>query len=87
MGDLLPMRWGVPTFAVTPKSCYRLVRPGDTAARCGGFIPDGGSHPSGGRGGDGRIRTSVRRVCSRVTHTRLFLPGVAERNYQSATSP
>lgn len=35
-------------------------------------------------GGDGRIRTSVRRVCSRVTvtHTRLFLPGVAERNYR-----
>ena len=42
--------WGVPSFAVTPKSCYRLVRPGDTAARCGGFIPDGGSHPSGGHG-------------------------------------
>lgn len=33
-------------------------------------------------GGDGRIRTSVRRVCSRVTHTRLFLPGGAERNYR-----
>lgn len=38
-------------------------------------------------GGDGRTRTSVRRVCSRFTHTRLFLPGVAERNYHSATSP
>lgn len=24
----------------------------------------------------------MRRVCSRVTHTRLFLPGVAERNYR-----
>lgn len=45
-----PMRWGVPSFAVTPKSCYRLVRPGDTAAKCGGFIPDGGSHPSSGHG-------------------------------------
>lgn len=41
---------GVPSFAVTPKSCYRLVRPDDTTARCGGFIPDGGSHPSGGHG-------------------------------------
>ena len=51
LGDArLPDGVGRPSFAVTPKSCYRLVRPGDTAARCGGFIPDGGSHPSGGHG-------------------------------------
>lgn len=33
-----------------PKAFYRLYPPDDTAARRGGFIPDGGSHPSGGHG-------------------------------------